>query len=221
MMRSIRKFILSLLNWIQDLEQNRLYSFISVLKIPLDWISLRLEYFFNERFEMFQIIDFEQVGEWYFDHKKFASVYLERFDKESKSNDEIDKELYSQLVKLDKRLGRKASDQLYEFILQTTRSDIIKDIVKVGSFPRMKNLKLFKIIDFDEVNENKRVKKANYIGYAHFYLSQCHKDSKSDDEIVKEFYAKLVEMDKRLGTPPSEQLYNCLENTFRSDIIKV
>ena len=71
----------------------------------------------------------------------FASMYLERFDeenaylrrcnRESKSNDEIDKEFYSELVKLDKRLGRRASDQLYECLAQTTRSDIIKDIVKV------------------------------------------------------------------------------------------
>ena len=56
------------------------------------------------------------------------------------------------------------------------------------------------------MNENERVKKANYIGYAHFYFSQCHKESKSDDEIVKEFFTKLVELDTRLGTTPSEQL---------------
>ena len=56
----------------------------------------------------------------------FAIKYLERFDKESKSDREIDREIYSKLVQLDSRLGTKASDQLYECILQTTRSDIIK-----------------------------------------------------------------------------------------------
>ena len=146
---------------------------------------------------------------------------MTRCKKESKSNDEINKEAYSKLVELDTKLGKTASIQLYECLSHTTRSDIIKDIVKVGSFPRMKNLKLFKIIDFDEVNENKRVKKANYIGYAHFYLSQCHKDSKSDDEFVNEFYAKLIELDTRLGTSSSKQLYYCLKNTIRSDIIEV
>ena len=101
------------------------------------------------------------------------------------------------------------------------RFQIVPHTLKVGSFLRMKNFKLFKIIDFDEVNENERVKKANYIGYAHFYFLQCHKESKSDDEIVKEFFTKLVELDTRLGTPPSEQLFMCLRFTVNLDIIKV
>ena len=58
-------------------------------------------------------------------------MYLKRFDKKSKSNDEIDKELYAELVELDKRLGTIASNQLYECLSHTTRSDIIKDIIKV------------------------------------------------------------------------------------------
>ena len=82
----------------------------------------------------------------------------------------------------------------------------------------MKNLKLFKIIDFDEVNENEC--EANYIGYAHFYLSQCHKESKSNDEIDKELYAELVKLDKRLGREASDQLYECVSHITRSDIIK-
>ena len=61
----------------------------------------------------------------------FASKYLERFDKESKSDREIDREIYSKLVQLDSRLGTKASDQLYKCLSHTTRSDIIKDINKV------------------------------------------------------------------------------------------
>ena len=94
---------------------------------------------FNERFKIFQIIDFEQVDEL-IDGKKafvgFASMYLERFDeenaylrrcnRESKSHDEIDKELYAELVKLDTRLGTKVSKQLYKCLEYTTRLDIIK-----------------------------------------------------------------------------------------------
>ena len=48
------------------------------------------------------------------------------FDKESKSDEKIDTELYAELVKLDTRLGTKASDQLHKCLLHTTRSDIIK-----------------------------------------------------------------------------------------------
>ena len=61
----------------------------------------------------------------------FASKYLERFDEESKTDREIDREIYSKLVQLDSRLGTRASDQLYKCLSHTTRSDIIKDMIKV------------------------------------------------------------------------------------------
>ena len=76
----------------------------------------------------------EQVHElitWNENFVGFASKYLERFDEESKSDREIDREIYSKLVQLDSRLGTRASDQLYKCLLHTTRSDIIRDIIKV------------------------------------------------------------------------------------------
>ena len=84
----------------------------------------------------------------------------------------------------------------------------------------MKNLKLFKIIDFDEVNDNDRVKKANYIGYAHFYCRR-YKESKPEDEIDEEVYSKFVKMDTRLGTSPTEQLFMSIFSTLDLEIIKV
>ena len=60
----------------------------------------------------------------------FTDIYFARFKKESKSDREIDRELYSKLVQLDSRLGTRASDQLYKCLSRTTRSDIIK----VGGF---------------------------------------------------------------------------------------
>ena len=183
-----------------------------------------MEYFFNERLKILQIIDFEQVHEfrnyWGKNLAGFASVYLRRCNKESKSNDEIDKELYAELVKLDTRLGTRASDQLYECLSHTTRSDIIKDIDKVKSFLRKKNLKLFKIIDFDKVNKNKRVKKANNIGYAHFYYRR-YKESKSEDDIDEEVYSKFVKLDTRLGISPSEQLFMSVFSTLDLEMIEV
>ena len=82
----------------------------------------------------------EQVHElitWNKDFIGFASKYLERFDKESKwrvgtlAERGIDREIYSKLVQLDSRLGTRASDQLYKCLSHTTRSDIIKDMIKV------------------------------------------------------------------------------------------
>ena len=57
--------------------------------------------------------------------------------------------------------------------------------------------------------------------FAEEYLERCNKESKSNDKINKEVYTKLVELETRLGKEASEQLYQCLEHTTRSDIIKV
>ena len=60
-----------------------------------------------------------------------------------------------------------------------------------------------------------------YVGFAELYLERCVEESKPNDEIDKEVYAKLVELDTRLGTTASEQLFWCLKKTTDSDIIKV
>ena len=57
--------------------------------------------------------------------------------------------------------------------------------------------------------------------FAWLYLRRCNEESKSNDKINKEVYTKLVELETRLGTKASEQLYECLRYTTRSDIIKV
>ena len=61
----------------------------------------------------------------------------------------------------------------------------------------------------------------NCYDYASIYLERCNKESKSNDKINKEVYTKLVELEKRHGKKASRQLYQCLDNTTRSDIIKV
>ena len=71
------------------------------------------------------------------------------------------------------------------------------------------------------MSEYVSLREANYVGFAHVYLQRCEKESKSNDGIDKEVYSKLVELDTRLGTTASEQLFNCLWSTTRSDIIKV
>ena len=57
--------------------------------------------------------------------------------------------------------------------------------------------------------------------FSWLYLRRCNEESKSNDKINKEVYTKLVELETRLGAKASRQLYKCLENTTRSDIIKV
>ena len=71
------------------------------------------------------------------------------------------------------------------------------------------------------MNENECLKKSNHIGFAHFYFSRCNQESQSKNEIVKEVYTKLIELDTRLGTQPSEQLFMCVFHTLDLDILKV
>ena len=77
------------------------------------------------------------------------------------------------------------------------------------------------MIDFDKLNEYEYLRKKNWVGFAEVYLNQCNQKSMSNDGIDKEVHSKLVELDTRLGTTASEQLFCCLQKTTRSDIIKV
>ena len=77
------------------------------------------------------------------------------------------------------------------------------------------------MIDFEQVNEYESLRKLNYVGFAEVYLERCDKESKSDDEIDKEIYTKLVKLDTRLGTTASEQLFGSVSRTLNLDIIKV
>jgi len=71
------------------------------------------------------------------------------------------------------------------------------------------------------VNEYESLRKGRSGGFAKAYLDRCNEESKSDDAIDKGIYSKLLELDTRLGTTASEQLFWCLYNTTRLDIIKV
>ena len=53
------------------------------------------------------------------------------------------------------------------------------------------------------------------------FLRRCEKELKSNDEIDIEVYTKLVQLDDKLGTKASEQLFKCLQQTARWEIIKV
>ena len=76
-------------------------------------------------YSFFKIIDFGQVKSRTPDNS-YAGLYLHRCNKESKSDDEIDIEVFTRLSELDSKLGTPASEQLLQIILRTTRSDIIK-----------------------------------------------------------------------------------------------
>jgi len=69
-------------------------------------------------------------------------------------------------------------------------------------------------LDFEMWKDYDWLKKVGYVGYARYYLRKCI-------SIDKEVYSKLVELDTRLGTTASEQLFWCVFSTLNLDIIKV
>ena len=86
----------------------------------------------------------------------------------------------------------------------------------------MKDSKLFKMIDFEKVNEYENLRKEGWVGFAEVYLWRCDEEWKTyKDEIDKEIYTKCVELDTRLGTTAAEQLIGCVQYTLNLDIIKV
>ena len=58
----------------------------------------------------------------------YAHVYLWRCNEELKSDEEIDIDIYSELVELDTKLGISSSDQLFKCLQFTSRREIIKVI---------------------------------------------------------------------------------------------
>ena len=57
----------------------------------------------------------------------FAHVYLDRLiEHESRSDDEIDIQVYTKLVELDSRLDTTPAEQLFQCIKFTQRGDLIK-----------------------------------------------------------------------------------------------
>ena len=71
------------------------------------------------------------------------------------------------------------------------------------------------------MNEYEEIRKAGSYGFAGEYLNRFNTKAKSDDEIDIQVYNKLAQLDSKLGTTASEQLFECLEHTTQSDIIKV
>ena len=58
-------------------------------------------------------------------------------------------------------------------------------------------------------------------GYADYYLVKCWNETKKINEADESVYRQLVDIDSKMGTEYSMQLFCCLGWTTRWDIIKV
>ena len=131
-------------------------------------------------------------------------MYIKKCEEESKPNNEIDKELYAELVELDTRLQKEKKR--------------LNDLG--GKILREAGLYFGEGRDYDSIC--KQYSYDGYIyGYATYYLCGCHNWSKITNELDATVYQKLIDIDSTLGTELSDQLYLCLDKTTRWDIIKV
>ena len=60
-----------------------------------------------------------------------------------------------------------------------------------------------------------------YVGYAHYYLRKCWNESELENKADVIIYEKLLEIDAKMGTTQSEQLFGCVFYSLRMDLIKV
>ena len=60
-----------------------------------------------------------------------------------------------------------------------------------------------------------------FVGYANYYLQGCWDESELKNKADVAVYKQLLEIDSKLGTTQSEQLFKCVFKSLRIDIIKV
>ena len=89
------------------------------------------------------------------------------------------------------------------------------------------NLKAERLIQSRGINmhvedgEYDELRKYGFVGYAHYYLHECWNESELKNKADLTIYKQRIEIDSKLGTTQSEQLFWCVFNSLRMDIIKV
>ena len=69
--------------------------------------------------------------------------------------------------------------------------------------------------------ENDKTREFGFVGYASKYLQECWDESKLKNQADVTVYKQLLEIDSKLGTTQSEQLFCCLRYSPRKDLIEV
>ena len=70
--------------------------------------------------------------------------------------------------------------------------------------------------EYDELREE-----LGYVGYANYYLQECWDESELKNKADLAVYKQLLEIDSKLGTTQTEQLFWCVFYSLRIDLIKV
>ena len=73
----------------------------------------------------------------------------------------------------------------------------------------------------DQGEHNDKLQEAGFVGYAHYYLQACWNESELKNKADVAVYKQLLEIDSKLGTTQSEQLFKCVFYSLRIDLIEV
>ena len=73
----------------------------------------------------------------------------------------------------------------------------------------------------DQVEHDDQLRDLGYVGYANYYLKACWDESELKNKADVTIYKQLLEIDSKLGTTQSEQLFWCVFHSLRIDLIKV
>ena len=69
--------------------------------------------------------------------------------------------------------------------------------------------------------DHDKLRELSFVGYAHYYLKNCWNEPKLKNKADVVVYKQLLEIDSKLGTTQSEQLFECVFHSLRMDLIKV
>ena len=93
------------------------------------------------------------------------------------------------------------------------------------SILKEKGFDLKKYQDYDWIKnesiKNETIEGYAIEGYAEYYLLKCWNESEMNNEADATIYRQLVDIDSKLGSNASLQLWGCLSHTTRWDLIKV
>ena len=71
------------------------------------------------------------------------------------------------------------------------------------------------------LNDYDKMRESNHAGYASYYLFKCWDKSELKNKADVAVHKQLLEIDSKLGTTQSEQLFWCVFYSLRIDLIKV
>ena len=71
------------------------------------------------------------------------------------------------------------------------------------------------MFDYDVLRECK------FVGYANYYLQESWDETELTNKADVTIYKQLLEIDSKLGTTQTEQLFECVFHSLRIDLIKV